>query len=93
MKKSYHICISSDDEVMFRDNDDYNRAFNTLALALYKTDSTGLVESIMSTHIHMLVQTNDPRKLAETYRMPYAKYFNYKYNCKVNHDSNWDCNP
>ena len=79
MKKSYHICISSDDEVMFRDNDDYNRGFNTLALALHKTDSTGLVESIMSTHIHMLVQTNDPRKLAETYRMPYAKYFNYKY--------------
>lgn len=64
---------------MFRDNDDYNRAFNTLALALYKTDSTGLVESIMSTHIHMLVQTSDPKGLAEAYRMPYAKYFNYKY--------------
>ena len=79
MKKSYHICISSDDEVMFRDNDDYNRGFNTLALALHKTDSTGLVESIMSTHIHMLIQTSNPDHFAEAYRMPYAKYFNHKY--------------
>ena len=67
MKKSYHICISSDDEVMFRDNDDYNRGFNTLALALHKTDSTGLVESIMSTHIHMLIQTSNPDHFAEAY--------------------------
>ena len=45
MKKTYHLCLSSDDEVMFRDLEDYNRGFNCFALALYMTDSTGLVES------------------------------------------------
>ena len=79
MKKTYHLCISSDDEVMFRDEEDYNRGFNCFALALYKTGSTGLVESFMSTHAHMLVQTDDPGGFVRAVRMPYVKYFNYKY--------------
>lgn len=79
MKKTYHFCISSDDEVMFRDEEDYNRGFNCFALALYKTGSTGLVESFMSTHAHLLVQTEDPGRFVRAFRMPYSKYFNYKY--------------
>lgn len=79
MKKSYHICLSSDNEVMFRDEEDYNRGFNTFALALHKTNSSGLVESFMSNHIHLLVQTTDPDKFMAAYRMPYTKYFNNKY--------------
>ena len=31
--------ISSDNEIMFRDEEDYNRGFNCFALALHKTDS------------------------------------------------------
>ena len=50
MKKTYHLCLSAGDEIMFRDLEDYNRGFNCFALALYKTGSTGLVESFMSTH-------------------------------------------
>lgn len=80
MKKTYHICISSNDEVMFRDEVDYNRGFNIFALALYKTESIGLVECHMSNHSHMLVQTSNPDRFAEAYRMPYSKYFNNKYN-------------
>ena len=64
---------------MFRDEEDYNRGFNCFALALHKTDSTGLVESFMSNHVHFLVQTTDPNKFMGAYRMPYAKYFNHKY--------------
>lgn len=79
MKKTFHLCISSDDEVMFRDEEDYNRGFNTFALALYKTDSVGLVESIMSTHAHLLVQTHNPNAFMGAFRMPYTKYFNSKY--------------
>ena len=79
MKKSYHLCISSDDEVMFRDEEDYIRGFNMFALALYKTGSTGLVESIMSTHAHSLVQTHNPNQFMGAFRMPYTKYFNRKY--------------
>ena len=79
MKKTFHLCLSSDDEVMFRDEEDYNRGFNTFALALYKTDSTGLVESFMTNHVHLLVQTADPNKFMGAFRMPYTKYFNNKY--------------
>lgn len=79
MKKTFHICLSSEDEVMFRDEEDYNRGFNCFALALHKTDSIGLVESFMSNHVHFLVQTSDPNKFMGAYRMPYTKYFNHKY--------------
>ena len=79
MKKTFHLCLSSDDEVMFRDEEDYNRGFNCFALALYKTGSTGLVESFMSNHTHQLVQTSDPNKFMGAFRMPYTKYFNHKY--------------
>ena len=79
MKKTFHLCLSSDDEVMFRDEEDYNRGFNCFALALHKTDSTGLVESFMSNHVNFIVQTTDPNKFMGAYRMPYAKYFNHKY--------------
>jgi len=79
MKRTFHLCLSSDNEVMFRDEIDYNRGFNTFALALYKTDSTGLVESFMSNHVHMLVQTDNPDQFMQAYRMPYTKYFNNRY--------------
>lgn len=79
MKRIYHICLSSDDEVLFRDLEDYNRGFNCFAIALFRTSSTGLVESFMSTHCHLLVQTDDPRQTMYHFRNSYSKYFNYKY--------------
>jgi hypothetical protein len=82
MKKTYHLCLSAGNEVMFRDLEDYNRGFNCLALALYKTDSTGLVESFMSTHSHQLIQTANPADLMYNFRLPYSMYFNRKYHRK-----------
>ena len=82
MKRMYHLCLSAGDEVMFRDLEDYNRGFNYFALALYKTDSTGLVESFMSTHHHQLTQTADPAALMYNFRLPYSMYFNRKYHRK-----------
>ena len=79
MKKTYHLCLSAGNEIMFRDLEDYNRAFNCFAIALYKTNSTGLVESFMSTHIHVLVQTNSPKDFMMYFRMLYTTYFNKKY--------------
>ena len=80
MKKTYHLCLSAGDEVLFRDLQDYHRGFNYFALALYKTNSTGLVESLMSTHAHLLIQTANPREFMFHFRNPYSKYFNHKYN-------------
>lgn len=79
MKKTYHLCLSGGDEIMFRDIEDYNRGFNCFALALHKTGSTGLVETFMSTHTHQLVQTADPAEFMCCFRLPYTMYFNRKY--------------
>lgn len=64
---------------MFRDLEDYHRGFNCFACALYKTCSTGLVESFMSTHSHMLIQANAPEEFMNAFRLSYSKYFNHKY--------------
>ena len=82
MKKTYHLCLSAGDEVMFRDLEDYYRGFNCFACALYKTDSTGLVEAFMSTHTHQLVQTRCPEDFIYAFRQPYTMYFNKKYHRK-----------
>ena len=79
MRKTYHLCLSAGDEVMFRDLEDYNRGFNSFAIALYKTNSTGLVESFMSTHMHLLVQTDSPKDFMMCFRLIYTMYFNKKY--------------
>ena len=79
MKKTYHLCLSAGEEIMFRDLEDYNRGFNCFALALYKSNSTGLVESFMSNHFHLMIQTEDPKEFMYNMRQPYSKYFNRKY--------------
>ena len=79
MKKTYHLCLSAGDEVMFRDLEDYHRGFNCFAVALHKTDAVGLVESFMATHTHQMVQTHAPKDFMFCFRNPYAKYFNNKY--------------
>ena len=76
MKKTYHLCLSAGDEIMFRDLEDYHRGFNCFACALYKTDSTGLVESFMSTHTHQLVQTECPEEFMYNFRQTYSMFFN-----------------
>ena len=67
---------------MFRDLEDYYRGFNSFALALYKTDSTGLAESFMATHVHKLVQTEKPQDYMHDFRLSYTMYFNHKYQRK-----------
>ena len=64
---------------MFRDQEDYNRGFNCFALALYRTGSTGLVESFMATHTHQLIQTEWPKEFMYDFRRSYSIYFNHKY--------------
>lgn len=79
MKKTYHLCLSAGNETLFRDEEDYNRGFNSLALALYKTNSTGLVESFQSTHFHLVVQSENPANMMYAMRQSYSKYFNRRY--------------
>lgn len=79
MRRSYHFCLSSHDEVMFRDDDDMNYAFNCLALAAYDTETRVLADAELSTHMHFCVQTDNPLAFERKRRFPYSYYFNHKY--------------
>ncbi len=78
-KKTYHLCLSSANEVMFRSCEDYYKAYNYYAMALYKTQSTSLADAFMSNHFHVIVRTEDPKALMYHFRNSYSKYFNNKY--------------
>ena len=79
MKKTYHICLSGGNEVLFRHEEDYARGINCLCLAAHSTGSNLLAYSFMSNHAHIGVRTEDPEKLIKAFRYPYNRYFNSKY--------------
>ena len=76
MRKIYHICFSSHDEVMFRNERDYVIGFNCLAEAAFQTESKLLADGLMSTHWHSIVQTEDPLAFVRRDRYAYTRYFN-----------------
>ena len=79
MKKTFHLCLSSKEEVMFRSEDDYRWAFNTCALALARTESESLAYAHMSNHQHHVVRTSRPGKFMQSMRLSYTRHFNAKY--------------
>ena len=79
MKRVLHLCHSSKDEVMCRDENDYIRAFNSFAIALSKTESLSLADAQMSNHRHYIVNTSEPERLMRLSRVSYTKHFNSKY--------------
>lgn len=79
MTKTYHLCISGGNEVLFRSEEDYIRGINTLCLAAHKTESSLLAYSFMSNHVHVGVRTKVPQQLIKLFRYPYGRYFNKKY--------------
>lgn len=79
MRKTYHICLSSHEEVMYRCDRDFHIGFNSLAEAVFYTDSRLLSDGFMSTHCHAVVQTDRPVALVQKYRYAYTRYFNAQY--------------
>ena len=79
MRKTVHLCLSSHEEVMYRNEEDLIMGFNCLALAVLETESRLLGEGFMSTHNHILVQTDNQRELWRKERYAYSRYFNAKY--------------
>ena len=82
MKKTYHLCLSGGNEVMYRHDRDYIHANNCLCLAAHKTDSSLLAYSIVSNHVHIGIRTEDPYAFMKAFRYPYNRYFNQKYGRK-----------
>ena len=79
MRKTVHLCLSSHEEVMFRSEADLNMGFNCLALSVLHTESRLLDEGFMTTHHHILAQTDSPVDLTRRSRNAYTRYFNAKY--------------
>lgn len=79
MRKTYHICIASHDEVLYRTEADMIRGFNCLAETVLFTESRLLAEGFMSTHRHIIVQTDDPVYFVQRDRYAYSRYFNARY--------------
>ena len=63
MKGTYHICLSSHQEVLFRSEADLIIGFNYLAVTALETDSALLADGFLSTHHHEVARTDDPRNL------------------------------
>lgn len=79
MKESYHICFTSHDEVMFRDDEDHGMFVNLMALRSFEQETGIIVDAEMSTHVHLNVFTSTPTRYAGLLRSSYTKYFNGKY--------------
>ena len=79
MKESYHICFTSHDEVLFRDEEDHGMFVNLMALRSFSDNAEILVDAEMSTHVHLNAFTDRPQHFASALRMSYTRYFNKKY--------------
>ena len=79
MKESYHICFTSHDEVMFRDEEDHGMFINLMALRGFAEKAELLADAEMSTHAHLNIFSSDPMRFASNLRLSYTRYFNRKY--------------
>ena len=79
MRKTYHICFSSHDEVLYRTEEDMNMGFNCLTETVLHTESRLLAEGFLSTHWHSIVQTDNPVYFARRQRYAYTRHFNAVY--------------
>lgn len=91
MKRLFHVCISSPDEVLFRCAEDYSTFVNCLALALFKTETDLYADSVMSNHVHLSVMANDLKNFVRDLRIRYSMYFNAKYKRRGRHLRNRGC--
>lgn len=82
MKRTYHLCLSGGNEVMFRNEADYVIGINYLCMAAHKTGNDLLAYSFMSNHVHICARTKNPAELIKHFRYSYTRYFNNKYKRK-----------
>lgn len=82
MKKTYHLCLSSENEVLFRCKEDFIRAINCLCLVARRMGVSLLAYAFMSNHVHLCVRTESPEDFIRTFWFAYTRYFNAKYGRK-----------
>jgi len=79
MKKQYHICITSHNEVIFRNEFDYLKGINSLALSCVYTGEKIGTFSLQSDHIHFDLFSDNPGEFVRIFKNGYFQYFNRKY--------------
>ena len=79
MKKTYHLCLSSENEILFRCHEDFVRGINCLCLVARRMGYPLLAYAFMSNHVHLCVRTDSPEKFMRTFWFAYTRYFNSKY--------------
>jgi len=82
MRKTVHICLTSHDEVLFRDDEDLAYCYNCLVSAALGTETRLLADGRLTTHHHFEIQTDNHVELVKRQRYPYSCYFNSKYGRK-----------
>lgn len=79
MKKYYHICYTSHQELLLRTPEDYYQMVNRIALTAHSLGADVLADAELSTHVHLVVITDSPVEFLRRLRQSYTKYFNDKY--------------
>ena len=79
MKKTYHLCLSSKNEILFRCKEDFIRGINCLCLTAYSFETSLLAYVFMPNHVHICIRTKDVEKLFQRFWYTYTRYFNSKY--------------
>ena len=79
MKKTYHLCLSSENEILFRCHEDFVRGINCLCLVARRMGCPLLAYAFMSNHVHLCIRTDSPEKFMRAFWFAYTRYFNSKY--------------
>ena len=79
MNKTYHLCLSSKNEILFRCREDFVRGINCLCLTAHRFEARLLAYVFMSNHVHICIRAEDPEKVIRAFWYKYTRYFNSKY--------------
>ncbi len=79
MTKCYHICFTSHNEVMFRNNIDYIFGIFSMVLASIRTHTIILAFALMSDHVHVAIMTSSYTNFVIAFRRSYSLHFNKRY--------------
>ena len=79
MKKTFHLCWSGGNELLFRSREDYVHGILCLCIAAHKTSTRILAYCLMSNHVHLCIRTEYKAAFIKAFRYPYSRYFNSKY--------------
>ncbi len=81
-RKVYHLCNLSH-KVIFRKEEDYFNAINRLAACACETTTEVWAYAIMSTHLHLIVRSDDIGKFIKSLCQTISRTINHKYSSHI----------